>query len=73
MVKFERLVLPTLQLCYAHAVHLAVTDVLHRCDIPDRGIETSEEEEDGDFKSAECVEYGYRSIRVRKDINRSVE
>lgn len=57
MGKFGRLVLPELQLCCAHAVHLAVTDVLYRRDVPDRDIETSEEEEDSDLESDESAEY----------------
>lgn len=79
MVKFGRLVLPELQLCYAHAVHLAVTDVLYRRDVPvpDRDIEseTSEEENSdlSDDETAECDEDGYRSVRVREDMSRSVE
>uniref|UniRef100_A0AAV2MI82 Transposase n=1 Tax=Knipowitschia caucasica TaxID=637954 RepID=A0AAV2MI82_KNICA len=85
MVKFGRLVLPKLQLCYAHAVHLAVTDVLYRrvhreelADVPERVMETeSEEEEDSgpesDEDSAECVDGGYRSVRVREEMFMSVE
>ncbi|CAL9683679.1 unnamed protein product [Knipowitschia caucasica] len=85
MVKFGRLVLPELQLCYAHAVHLAVTDVLYRrvhreelADVPERVMETeSEEEEDSgpesDEDSAECVDGAYRSVRVREEMFMSVE
>uniref|UniRef100_A0AAV2J054 Gypsy retrotransposon integrase-like protein 1 n=1 Tax=Knipowitschia caucasica TaxID=637954 RepID=A0AAV2J054_KNICA len=82
MVKFGRLVLPELQLCYAHAVHLAVTDVLYRrvhreelADVPERVMETeSEEEEDSgpesDEDSAECVDGAYRFVwpGLRKDV-----
>ena len=72
MVKFGRQVLPELQLCYAHAVHLAVTDVLYRRGVPDRVIETSEEEEYSDLESDD--ESGdYRSVKVREDMYKSVE
>ncbi|XP_030578053.1 zinc finger BED domain-containing protein 4-like [Archocentrus centrarchus] len=74
MVKFGRLVLPELQLCYAHAVHLAVTDVLYHRATSDGESKASEEEEesseDSDDELAVC-EDGYRS--VREDMYRSVE
>ncbi|XP_073715766.1 uncharacterized protein [Misgurnus anguillicaudatus] len=84
MVKFGRLVLPELQLCYAHAVHLAVTDVLYRrdhreelVDVPElpRAIESEEEENSDaesywDSDSAECGDY--RSVRVREETYKSV-
>lgn len=84
MVKFGRLVLPELQLCYAHAVHLAVTDVLYRrghreelADVPERVIESEEEDDsdpEPDEESAEYVEDGdYRSVRVREEMYNSVE
>lgn len=74
MVKFGRLVLPELQLCYAHAVHLAVTDVLYRHATTDRESEESEEDEDSADSDDEYEsEDGYRSVRVRADMNRSVE
>lgn len=86
MVKFGRLVLSELQLCYAHAVYLAVTDVLYRrgddhreelVDVPERVIESEEEEDsdpESDDDSAECVEDGdYQSVRVREEMYKSVE
>lgn len=76
MVKVGRLVPPELQLCYVHAVHLVVTDVLYHRDIPCRVIKMSDVEEDSDLKSdesAECDEDGYRSVKVREDMYKSVE
>lgn len=76
MVKFGRLVLPEQQLCYAHAVQLAVTDVLYRRWVAAcvSHIESKDEEDGIGTESADEEEdIGYQPVRVREEMYSSME
>lgn len=88
MVKFGRLVLPEQQLCYVHAVHLAVTDVLYRRRNQEEPAPTacatasqieSEDKDDGsdttecDTDSADKEEDRYQPVRVTEEMHSSME